>query len=329
MPIQPAYLIYGIVDDERSVSTPEDKGLQEIRYKDIAAVVREVEVAREEESNEERLRDWLVGYQQTNIDLFQNSTLLPVRFATTVGSKEELQDFLAAGYLHIKIAMAKVKGKAEFVVHLFWDVKAVLEEIYRNDEGLWEGRNLIETGRMLFQATETRRKETVDAVHRRLSAVAVDSSEAKRTDESMIMNQSYLIERTAEGLFDEMMADLGRENPSYLRFKYTGPLPPCSFVPLEFRRGNFDLIDWARRMLSLPDRANFGVIKAAYRTLSLRYHPDRNPDDPGAEERFREITEAYKIVETYCLSCGMAPSAGEDPEYSLVKDEVDRVFIVC
>jgi len=37
-------------------------------------------------------------------------------------------------------------------------------------------------------------------------------------------------------------------------------------------------------------------IKAAYRKLSLKYHPDRNPDDKIAEERFKEINEAYQTL---------------------------------
>jgi molecular chaperone DnaJ len=37
-------------------------------------------------------------------------------------------------------------------------------------------------------------------------------------------------------------------------------------------------------------------IKAAYRKLALKYHPDRNPDDKEAEERFKEATEAYEVL---------------------------------
>ena len=37
-------------------------------------------------------------------------------------------------------------------------------------------------------------------------------------------------------------------------------------------------------------------IKKAYRKLAMKYHPDRNPDNPKAEEHFKEVKEAYEIL---------------------------------
>jgi len=37
-------------------------------------------------------------------------------------------------------------------------------------------------------------------------------------------------------------------------------------------------------------------LKSAYRKLAMQYHPDRNPDDPTAEEKFKECSEAYGVL---------------------------------
>lgn len=37
-------------------------------------------------------------------------------------------------------------------------------------------------------------------------------------------------------------------------------------------------------------------LKKSYRKLALKYHPDRNPDDPQAEEKFKEAAEAYEVL---------------------------------
>jgi molecular chaperone DnaJ len=49
-------------------------------------------------------------------------------------------------------------------------------------------------------------------------------------------------------------------------------------------------------VLSVGREAGDQEIKGAYRELAKRYHPDRNPDDPNAEERFKEASEAYSVL---------------------------------
>jgi len=48
--------------------------------------------------------------------------------------------------------------------------------------------------------------------------------------------------------------------------------------------------------LGLKRGASAQDIKSAYRKLAMQYHPDRNPGDEAAEQRFKEINEAYEVL---------------------------------
>jgi molecular chaperone DnaJ len=49
-------------------------------------------------------------------------------------------------------------------------------------------------------------------------------------------------------------------------------------------------------VLSVSRDASDQELKTSYRKLAMQYHPDRNPDDPSAEEKFKECSEAYQIL---------------------------------
>lgn len=76
-------------------------------------------------------------------------------------------------------------------------------------------------------------------------------------------------------------------------------------------------------VLSVDQNASADEIKSAYRRLAMQYHPDRNAGDKAAEERFREISEAYATLrdpasrerfDTY----GSAGSSAGRPDFTTV-----------
>jgi molecular chaperone DnaJ len=55
------------------------------------------------------------------------------------------------------------------------------------------------------------------------------------------------------------------------------------------KRDYYELLEVARG-------ASGDEVKRAYRKLAVKYHPDKNPDDPHAEEKFKELGEAYDVL---------------------------------
>ena len=49
-------------------------------------------------------------------------------------------------------------------------------------------------------------------------------------------------------------------------------------------------------ILGVSNSATSEEIKKAYRSLAIKYHPDKNRDDKNAEEKFKEIASAYEIL---------------------------------
>src|SRR5947209_2447232 len=75
-------------------------------------------------------------------------------------------------------------------------------------------------------------------------------------------------------------------------------------------------------------------LKSAYRKLALQYHPDRNPGDHTAEEKFKECAEAYGVLsdaqkraayDTYGHQ-GLSGAGGFDPSSMDLGDILGQVF---
>ena len=88
-------------------------------------------------------------------------------------------------------------------------------------------------------------------------------------------------------------------------------------------------------ILGVSKTATEVEIKAAYRKLAIKYHPDKNPDDPEAEDKFKEAAEAYSVLSdpgkraSYDrfghagVGAGAGAGAGFDPGFTNIEDIFD------
>ena len=83
-------------------------------------------------------------------------------------------------------------------------------------------------------------------------------------------------------------------------------------------------------VLGVSRTASEQEIKSAYRRLAVQHHPDKNPNDASAEEKFKEAAEAYGVLQDpeqrrrYDRFGHAGVSAG-DQQYSVWFIEDDRV----
>ncbi len=84
------------------------------------------------------------------------------------------------------------------------------------------------------------------------------------------------------------------------------------------------------QILGVPENADESQIKTAYRKLAVEFHPDRNPGDPQAEEKFKDLTEAYGVLmdsrkrseyDRFRKTFGRG-GAGEGPGFNYTQQEI-------
>ena len=73
-------------------------------------------------------------------------------------------------------------------------------------------------------------------------------------------------------------------------------------------------------ILGIQKNATSDEIKKAYRNLAFKYHPDRNPGNKEAEEKFKKISEAYNVLSDDSkrkdYDCGRTSSYSENTSYN-------------
>jgi hypothetical protein len=324
-----AALIHGVIQLPEG-EAPRIAPLKQVSYRDLALLYAPVDAASlmELAAAGPSIATQTAEYRLINNQLAGRYPLLPMRFGMVIDNPVEMHSFLAGNYLHLKAVLERLAGKVEFILRISWDRNTVLRQLHQQwaapapsaDDLTLERR--IEIGRHLHQATEAHKQALRQQLWEFLEPVIVERVEHPGDDDRTLVNTSLLIALSEEARLDRAIGAYAQASPGYLELHYSGPLPPYSFTPLRFEKGNYSAIDEARRTLELPERASERQIKQAYRQLAQLTHPDLHNN--GDDSRFKQVKAAYELLRSYCRSC---EETGGENIYTFTPEAVHHIFM--
>jgi hypothetical protein len=241
-----AKYVYGVVRAEGAAS----RKLTGINDEPVAAVASEGLAALTSDVPDEFLqagRDELLTHSRVLEQALESETVLPMRFGVVLPDERAVREELLAPHREeLEAQLREMDGKVEINLKVLHDEEIVLREVLaeipeaaelrRSIQGKPEDATYYERirlGELIAQALEDKRERTGPAIVERLSPHAVAVQVGEPAHERMALNASFLVERKDLERFDRAVDELGEEQGGRIRVKYTGPLPPHSFVELE------------------------------------------------------------------------------------------------
>ena len=286
-----------------------------IPYRDLSALVRDSKGVGFPSKSKVTLARMLIGHQAVIERIMAlGATIIPMKLGTYAQDENEVKAILNEGYPLMKEIMEKIADKIEIDVVATWshfnstvkdvgeekEIKEFKEKLLSHPQGATVD-DQMKIGLMIKKALDERRAGVSREILDRLQAVSEDSRIHELMDDQMVMNVAFLITRAKHKDFEEKVEELNKTMQEKLHFRCVGPLPPYSYYTLEATKLLFGEIDRARKRLGLlKERATRGEIRNAYKAMAISFHPDRNPNAPGIEKEYDDITQAYNVLCEYC-----------------------------
>lgn len=308
-----------------------------ISYQDLAAVTSDTPITTYRSLDKEALVQHLASHQAVVEKVMKDYSVLPLKFGTVVATEEEVKNILEKGYHQFKRVLEAIDNKMELDVVALWNSDLIFKDILKENPEIQKfkqemaGKSAdetynqrIELGKMVATVLDKKRKKWAQEIVEVLKDISLDFRLNRIVADKMVVNAAFLVENDKEREFDQEVNQLNQRYQERINFRCVGPLPPYSFSTLEIRRMEFKEVDEARKILGLGEEVTASEIKESYRKLTLKYHPDRNPNDPRAAEQFEKVSQAYQTLIDYCRHCGSS-LRGEDVKNSIVVKTLELV----
>lgn len=240
---RPRY-VYGVVRSSRA--SPGGDGIQGgsveiIASGDIGALTSEAPAEPLEAG-----RDELLSHARVLERALEGGVVLPMQFGVILPDEDAVErELLEAHATELAEQLDEMDGKVELNVKGVYDEDMVLRDLIAENRELAALRDSIQgqsedatypqrirLGELISGALSARREVDEQSIVGRLESEAVAVEVSATLHERMVCNVSFLVAESRVDAFNESLDELGAEYGGAIRFKYTGPLPPHSFVEL-------------------------------------------------------------------------------------------------
>ncbi len=303
--------LYGVVNGRcEGMTSCEFAGdaVYAVSYREISCLVSDT--ADEGMIDKKSVLKELLDYQSVMERILQKYTVIPIKFGTWVETKEDVLKVLESGYAEFLKKLRAYEGMIEVDITAAWnDIVPVMRKIAEEDVEIKRLKDAafvapadeimaekIKIGSLIKCALDRKRAEILHSTLSYLTDSFVKAQKQEIIDGSDIFNCAFLIEKAGEAAFFSRLDQLNQNFDEQLRFKCVFPLPPYAFCTFEVTKIGRDEVNRAKILLGVDDGAQPSKMKELYLKKVLECHPDQDLENPGLESRFKELTEAYKVL---------------------------------
>jgi Gas vesicle synthesis protein GvpL/GvpF len=242
-----ALYVYGIV--ARNAPAPGGKGVRGARVSVVAGDEAAALVSEIEDGPVQLSREEMLVHARVLERALRRGTVLPMRFGIVMSGPEEIQERLLDEYgTELREQLVALDGKVEVRIRATYDEQSLLREVVRDvpeiaslraslrgqsDDATYYAR--IRLGELVAGAVERRRERDAQAIIDALAQASLAVEPTSAAHERVVFQASFLVERDHLRRFDHVLDKVANGYGGWIRFKYTGPLPPHSFVRLAER----------------------------------------------------------------------------------------------
>ncbi|HET9720940.1 MAG TPA: GvpL/GvpF family gas vesicle protein [Solirubrobacteraceae bacterium] len=238
--------VYGVVPAAARLPAAEGIGGQPIRTvageDGVAALVSRLDAPAELRLG----REEVLTHSRVLGDLLSAGPILPMRLGIVMGSEDEVRERLLDPYAsELAEQLEQFRGKFEANVRVVYEEAALMREVVAANPEIAQLREAIhdrdpdatyyeriQLGQLVAEAVERIREADAENLMSALCQVSLEQNVSPPAHERVALNAAFLLDEKRSGEFDEVLEAIAQGQSGRLRFRYTGPLPPHSFVEL-------------------------------------------------------------------------------------------------